>query len=83
MGAVVTITAGGRRRRAWRIGGGSYLSASDPRLHFGLAGDRIEHVEIRWPSGHVDHFTDLEADRAYRLREGAAAPVSLYKLTNR
>ena len=28
-------------RRAWRSGGGSFLSASDPRLHFGL-GDRSD-----------------------------------------
>src|SRR5579872_4682037 len=29
-----------------------YLSASDPRLHFGLGNDvAIERIEIRWPSG--------------------------------
>jgi hypothetical protein len=29
-----------------------YLSASDPRLHFGLGSDaQIERIEIRWPSG--------------------------------
>jgi tetratricopeptide (TPR) repeat protein len=77
VGATVTITAGGRRRRVWRTGGGSYLSASDPRIHFGLAGDRIQQVEIRWPSGHVDRFEDLAADRVYRLREGAPAPLPL------
>ena len=36
IGARVTVTAGGRRQSGWRIGGGSYQSASDPRLHFGL-----------------------------------------------
>ena len=76
VGAVVTVTAGGRRRRAWRYGGGSYQSASDPRIHFGLGADRIEQVEVRWPSGQVDRFTDLEADRCYRLREGDKAPAS-------
>jgi hypothetical protein len=35
-GARVTVTAGGRDQTRWRIGGGSYLSASGPRLHFGL-----------------------------------------------
>ena len=36
-------------------GGGSYLSSSDPRVHFGL-GDatRIDRLEIRWPSGKVE-----------------------------
>jgi tetratricopeptide (TPR) repeat protein len=69
VGAVVTVTAGSRRRRAWRFGGGSYQSACDPRLHFGLGMDRIEEVEVRWPSGHVDRFKNVEPDRCYRLRE--------------
>ena len=41
VGAVVTLTAGGRQRRAWRYGGGSFVSASDPRIHFGLGRDSI------------------------------------------
>ena len=63
-------TAGGRRQVARRIGGGSYQSASDPRLHFGLgAADRVEAVEVAWPSGRVDRFRDLAADTGYLLRE--------------
>jgi tetratricopeptide (TPR) repeat protein len=80
VGAVVTITAGGRERRAWRCGGGSFVSASDPRIHFGLAGDRLERVEVRWPSGRVDRFGSLEVDRVYRLREGDRAPTPLQSL---
>ncbi len=77
VGAVVSITAGGRRSRAWRYGGGSYQSASDPRIHFGLETGRIDEVEVRWPSGRVDRYRDLAADRGYLLREGAAAPARL------
>jgi hypothetical protein len=56
-----------------RIGGGSYQSAGDPRLHFGLgASKRIERLEVRWPSGQIDRYEDLAANRAYRLREGDA-----------
>jgi enediyne biosynthesis protein E4 len=77
VGAVVTVTAGGRRRRGWRYGGGSYQSASDPRIHFGLDEDRVEQVEVRWPSGRVDRFGRLEADRGYRLREGDRTPSPL------
>ena len=77
IGAVVTVTAGGRPRRAWRYGGGSYQSASDPRIHFGLDGDPIEGVEVRWPSGRVDRFAALKVDRGYRLREGETAPALL------
>lgn len=71
VGAVVTVTAGGPRQVAQRMGGGSYLGASDPRLSFGLGdANRVEGVEVRWPSGQVDRFPDLQADRAYLLREG-------------
>jgi tetratricopeptide (TPR) repeat protein len=77
VGAVVTVNAGGRVRRAWRHGGGSFLSASDPRLHFGLGQDRIGDVEVRWPSGHVDRFGPMEVDRHYRLRERDAQATSL------
>jgi hypothetical protein len=77
VGAVVTVTAGGRRQRAWRYGGGSFQSASDPRIHFGLNGDSIEQVEVRWPSGRVDRFDRLAADRGYRLREGDRTPSPL------
>src|SRR5262249_5921643 len=54
VGARVTVIAGGRRQVAWRFGGGSYQSASDPRLHFGLGDtDRIDAIEVSWPSGQV------------------------------
>ena len=71
VGAVITATLGDRRLRAWRTGGGSYLSASDPRVHFGLdEATRVDCVEVKWPSGKVDRIESLEANRAYRLREG-------------
>src|SRR5207237_1043900 len=48
VGAWVAIAAGGRKRVAERIGGGSYQSANDPRLHFGLGPfDRVQSVEVR------------------------------------
>ena len=75
MGAVVTVRAGGRRQRAWRFGGGSFQSASDPRVHFGLGQDKIDEIEVRWPSGQVDRFSNVEAGRCYRLREGDKSPI--------
>jgi len=72
VGARVAIRAGGRRQMAERYGGGSYQSASDPRVHFGLGeATSVESVEVRWPSGVVDRHVGLKADRHYRLREGA------------
>ncbi len=75
VGARVTVTAGGRRQTAWRTGGGSYASASDPRLHFGLGSAPVaDDVEIRWPSGRVQRLGKLAADRAYHVREGDPQP---------
>jgi hypothetical protein len=71
VGALVTVEADGRRQVAVRSGGGSYLSASDPRLHFGLGASRlVERVEVEWPSGRSDRFRDLTADAVYHVREG-------------
>ena len=57
--------------------GGSYLSQSDVRLHFGLgSAGQMEEVEVHWPDGKQQTFHNLPADRFYRLREGAG-PVAL------
>jgi hypothetical protein len=74
----VTLEAGGRRQAALRLGGGSYQSASDPRLHFGLGpATHVDAVEVRWPSGRIDRFRDLAADAGYLLREGDTQPRAL------
>jgi hypothetical protein len=78
IGARVTIVSGGHRQVGWRIGGGSYQSASDPRLHFGLGNtDRVELIEVAWPSGKVDRFQNLPAETGYLLREGDHQPHRL------
>jgi len=78
VGARVTITAGGRRQVAQRIGGGSFQSAGDPRLRFGLGtAARVESVEVRWPSGRVDRYDDLAADTGHHLVEGETQPRPL------
>jgi hypothetical protein len=78
IGARVVVVTGSGRRVAQRIGGGSYLSAGDPRLHFGL-GDarRIESLEVHWPSGRVNRYLDLPVDTGYLVREGEAKVKSL------
>jgi hypothetical protein len=73
VGAVVAVKAGGRSQVAPRLGGGSYQSAGDGRLHFGLGPEsRVDSVEVRWPSGRVDRHRNLATDRGYRVREGDA-----------
>ncbi len=78
VGALVAITSGRRRWVAQRLGGGSYLSANDPRLHFGLGeSDRVDEVEVRWPSGRIDYWRSLPAGTGYSLHEGDPKPRPL------
>jgi hypothetical protein len=51
--------------------GGSYFSQNDFRLHFGLdQATKVDLVELRWLSGQVDQFPDLDVNRLYVLQEG-------------
>jgi enediyne biosynthesis protein E4 len=51
--------------------GGSYLSQNDLRIHFGLGShDRVDRVEILWPSGKTETLNNLSADRFYAVKEG-------------
>jgi enediyne biosynthesis protein E4 len=54
--------------------GGSYLSQSDLRIHFGLAQhEKVDKLEIFWPSGKVETLTNVGADHFYILKEGEGA----------
>jgi enediyne biosynthesis protein E4 len=48
---------------------GSYLSASDKRLHFGLGTVERADVEIRWPSGQLQTLKEIPADQFLEIRE--------------
>ncbi len=55
---------------------GSYLSASDSRIHFGLGPSaEIGSVEVRWPDGARERFTGVAAGRVLVLKRGAGAPI--------
>jgi hypothetical protein len=74
VGARVVVTAGGRRQTLWRLGGGSYLSASGGVLHVGLGQEtRAESIDVEWPSGARQAWRAVRADRRYRIREGDPA----------
>ncbi|PYT38612.1 MAG: hypothetical protein DMG45_23010 [Acidobacteria bacterium] len=72
IGARVTIRAAGVKQFSEVRGGGSYLSQSDLRLHFGLGtAKKMESVEIRWPNGTVETLQNVSADCIYTIVEGA------------
>jgi hypothetical protein len=54
---------------------GSYLSASDPRVHFGLGATQpIDAVIVQWPSGRVEHWTNIKANGIVTLTQGTGQP---------
>src|ERR1700738_4947757 len=66
IGALVRIFDNGQTQSRVVKGGSSYLSQSELPLTFGLGKrDRIERVQIEWPSGAKDEFTNLDAGRRY------------------
>ena len=71
IGARVKVTAGGMSQIREVKSGSSYLSQSDMRLHFGLgAAQKAVLVEIRWPSGVVDRFSDVKPNQFLQVTEG-------------
>ena len=71
IGARVTLSASGRTHVDEVRSGSSYSSSSDMRVHFGLGQtDKIEFVEVRWPSGLQERFTGLTIDSIHELKEG-------------
>lgn len=75
IGALVTVVAGDLKLVDQVKGGGSYLSANDYRLHFGL-GERaqIDSLEIRWPSGIVERRQKIKANQILILEERQERP---------
>jgi hypothetical protein len=53
---------------------GSYLSASDIRVHVGLgASAHIDGVVVEWPEGVRERWKDVAADRLVTFRRGSGS----------
>jgi hypothetical protein len=48
---------------------GSYESANDKRLHFGLGAMKTAKIEVLWPSGSRQTLNDVPADQFLEVRE--------------
>ena len=71
VGATVYLTANGMRQRGDVLSGGSYLSSNDLRVHFGLGdSDKVDQVEIHWPSRAVERLNLPAVDRIFTIEEG-------------
>lgn len=69
--SVVRVTSGGMTQDKMLTSGSSYLSSSELVLTFGLGQDNhAQGMEIRWPSGKVDHITNISAGQTITVKEG-------------
>ena len=76
IGATVRLeNAAGKQIRYLTLARG-IMSSDEPLIHFGLGdNETIDRLSIHWPSGHVQEFAGLAADRFYTVTEPAGKPL--------
>ena len=71
VGARVSCRAGDLSSTRWLTTGTSYLGANDLRISFGLgSATTVDQLEIRWPDGTTQTWTNLAADRFLEVKQG-------------
>jgi hypothetical protein len=85
VGAALKLTSENFTQYAQRKGGMGYMSAQDPRIHFGLGPRKtIGSLEITWPSGTVDTLANVPVNQIITVKEGAGiVPGEFPKLTQK
>jgi len=77
IGAEVTVLTASGPQYAIVSTAGSYLSASDKRVHFGLGQQTVvQRIEIRWPSGIRQTLKDVSADQILQIDEPVTPSTS-------
>ena len=71
IGAIVRVSSGADKQWQMMKSGGSYLSANELVLTFGLgANTKVDSLEITWPSGQIDRISNIEAGQTITVQEG-------------
>jgi hypothetical protein len=85
VGSSLKLTSEGITQVEQSKGGMSYMSASDPRVHFGLGKrTKIESLEITWPSGQIDKLANVPIDKIIAVKEGTGVvPRSFPKVPSK
>nr|MDP9146718.1 CRTAC1 family protein [Acidobacteriota bacterium] len=80
IGAKITVKAGGRIFVDEVRSGSSYISNNDMRVHFGLGKvEKVDWVEVRWPSGLVEKFERMAVDKVQVVKEGTGTAAERSK----
>ena len=64
------MTAGGRKQIDEVRSGGSFISQSDFRLHFGLGESKAGDLSVRWPDGKSETVSAVTAGQIVTIEEG-------------
>ena len=84
IGAEVKLVSAKGQQLATVTTAGSYLSASDKRVHFGLGSEAVaQSVEIRWPSGIRQTLKDVAVDQILQVEEPATTASTPAKETTK
>ena len=85
IGSTLKLTSEGFTQMKQSQGGMGYMSASDPRIHFGLGQRRsIQSLDVAWPSGTVDKLTNVSVDQIITVKEGTGiVPRSFPKIAGK
>jgi hypothetical protein len=70
IGARIYCVTGDHRQMDEVRSGGSYISQSDLRVHFGLGKAETADLEVQWPSGTVDKLPAIAVNRVVTVVEG-------------
>ncbi len=73
IGARIYCSTGAHRQMDEVRSGGSYLSQSDLRVHFGLGAAEAADLEIHWPSGVIDKLMGVKANQVLIAVEGKSS----------
>jgi enediyne biosynthesis protein E4 len=71
IGARIVIRYGNKIQAQQLLSQSSYLSANDPRLHFGLGDEKKVDLAIYWPNGLEESLHNVAANQLITIQEGS------------
>ena len=77
IGGRVLVRYGGRTQAQAVTSQSSFYSSNDPRLHFGLGGEKSADIEIHWPSGLKQQLKAIASNQLVTVKEGVGLVPSL------
>lgn len=74
VGATVRLHVGDETQTRWVVAGStSFSSGGPPEVHFGLgAADLVDRLEVVWPDGEIDSWSDVSTRQHLEITRGAA-----------